>query len=491
MFEKYTEKARRTVFFARYEASQFGSPYIETEHLLLGLLREDQALNNRFLRSHSAVASIREDIERHSVIRENIPTSADLPLSTGCRNVLNHAARESERLSHNHIGTEHLLLGILNEEKSFAAELLLSRGVTLAHVRESVAQDKSSPVSPVAQPAGGKPVLSEFGNDLAEQATDERFRPLVGREKELQRLVQILCRLARNNVVLVGEPGVGKKAIIYELAGRIGGRDVPPMLQGKTVLALDLPVIATGVRSRAKFEEALQNIVDDLMYSGGETILFIDHLNTLVRDASDSSSLHFINVIKPALQTGAVRCISTATPENYQQIIRKEPWLEQMFHVVEVAEPNETEAIAILRGTRERYERYHGVTYTDEALQYAVYHSRSYMLHRFLPDKALDLLDEAGSWIKLRQSLPEEIVEARKSVKSAQAREDAAIMNHEFEKARFYSDEARTEREKLNQLYEKHKIPQILPVTREDIEAVVASWTGLSIEAIRKSRMAS
>jgi ATP-dependent Clp protease ATP-binding subunit ClpC len=491
MFEKYTEKARRSIFFARYEASQFGSPYIETEHLLLGLLREDKALSNRFLKSHSALASIREDIERHSVIRESIPASADLPLSKECKDVLNHAARESERLSQDHVGTEHLLLGILNEEKSFAAELLLSRGVTLAQVREYVAQDKPSPVPSVAQPGGSKPVLSEFGNDLFEQATDERFRPLVGREQELQRVVQILCRLARNNAVLVGEPGVGKRTIIYELARRIAGHDVPPMLQGTAVLALDLSVIAAGARSRARFEEALEQIVEELMDSDEKLLLFIDRLNTLVRGRSDNQFLHFVTVLKPALQSGAVQCISTATPDDFQKVIQQEPWLEAMFHAVKVAEPDEAESITILAGVKQRYEKFHGVNYTDEALQYAVYHSRSYMLHRFLPDKALDLLDEAGSWVKLRHTLPEEILEANKRVKSAQARVEAAINNHEFEKARFYSDEAKTEREKLNQLYAQHNVSETLQVTREDIEAVVASWTGLSVEVIRKSRAAS
>src|SRR5437868_2868608 len=247
MFERYTEKARRVIFFARYEASQFGSPYIETEHLLLGLLREDKALTNRFLRSHASVESIRKQIEGHTTIREKVSTSVDLPLSNECKRVLAYAAEEAERLSHKHIGTEHLLLGLLREEKCFAAEILHERGLRLGTIREELARTSQEKAAPSQRGSGSSnresSLLSEFSRDLTQAAMDNQLDPLVGRENELERAVQILCRRTKNNPVLIGEPGVGKTAIVEGLAQRIADGEVPSFLADKKILALDLSLI--------------------------------------------------------------------------------------------------------------------------------------------------------------------------------------------------------------------------------------------------------
>ena len=279
MFERYTEKARRVIFFARYEASQFGSPYIETEHLLLGLLREDKALTNRFLRSHASVESIRKQIEGHTTIREKVSTSVDLPLSNECKRVLAYAAEEAERLSHKHIGTEHLLLGLLREEKCFAAEILHERGLRLSTVREELARSSQEK----AQPQRGREssLLSEFSRDLTQAAMDAQLDPLVGRDHELERVVQILCRRTKNNPVLIGEPGVGKTAIVEGLAQRIADGEVPSFLQDKRILALDLSLIVAGTKYRGQFEERLKTIMKELMESQN-AIIFIDELHTLV-----------------------------------------------------------------------------------------------------------------------------------------------------------------------------------------------------------------
>ena len=486
MFERYTEKARRVIFFARYEASQFGSPFIETEHLLLGLLREDKALTNRFLRSHTSVDSIRKQIEGHTAIREKVSTSVDLPLSHECKRVLAYAAEEAERLSHKHIGTEHLLLGLLREEKSFAAEILHERGQRLSTIREELARQQSEKVS--SNRPKESSLLSEFSRDLTQAAMDNALDPLIGRENELERLVQILCRRTKNNPVLIGEPGVGKTAIVEGLAQRIDTGDVPSFLADKRILALDLSLIVAGTKYRGQFEERLKTIMKELM-ENQNVIIFIDELHTLVGAGSAEGSLDAANILKPTLSRGEIQCIGATTPAEYRKSIEKDRSLERRFQAVKVPPTTEADAIKVLHGIKDRYEKFHAVSYTDEALEAAVYHSSRYIPDRFLPDKAIDLVDEAGARVKLRQTtMPEELAEVQKRIKFIVHRMENAIANHEFEKARFYSDEERREREHLRALREKYHLDDSTTgvVTKEDIEDVVARWTGIPVTSIKE-----
>jgi ATP-dependent Clp protease ATP-binding subunit ClpC len=486
MFERYTEKARRVIFFARYEASQFGSPYIETEHLLLGLLREDKALTNRFLRSHASVESIRKQIEAHTTIREKVSTSVDLPLSNECKRVLAYAAEEAERLSHKHIGTEHLLLGLLREEKCFAAEILHERGLRLSTIREELARSSQEKAQPQRQRESS--LLSEFSRDLTQAAMDTQLDPLVGRDGELERVVQILCRRTKNNPVLIGEPGVGKTAIVEGLAQRIADGEVPSFLADKRILALDLSLIVAGTKYRGQFEERLKTIMKELMESQN-SIIFIDELHTLVGAGSAEGSLDAANILKPALSRGEIQCIGATTPGEYRKSIEKDRSLERRFQAVKVPPPDEANATKILFGIKDRYEKFHAVTYTDESINFAVSHSNRYIPDRFLPDKAIDLIDEAGARVKLRQtSLPEEITEVQKRIKFIVHRMENAIANHEFEKARFYSDEERKERENLRALREKYHLDESATgvVGREDIEDVVSRWTGVPVTSIKE-----
>src|SRR5881275_2281316 len=486
MFERYTERARRVIFFARYEASQFGSTTIETEHLLLGLIREDKNLTNRFLRNSSSIESIRKEIEGRTTIREKVSTSIDLPLSNECKRILAYAAEEAERLNHRHIGTEHLLLGILREEKCVAAEILHERGLWLNAIREELARsvvDRQTLAKPKETP-----LLSEFSRDLTQAAMDGVLDPLVGRDAEIDRVIQILCRRTKNNPVLIGDPGVGKTAIVEGLAQRIVDGEVPSFLADKRILVLDLSLIVAGTKYRGQFEERLKTIMKELV-DNPNTVVFIDELRTLVGAGSAEGSLDAANILKPALSRGEIQCIGATTPGEYRKSIEKDRSLERRFQAVTVPPPNEPDAVKIINGIKDRYEKFHAVTYTEEAIGLAVSHSNRYIPDRFLPDKAIDLIDEAGARVKLRQtSLPDDITEVQKRIKFIVHRMENAIANHEFEKARFYSDEERKERENLRALREKYHLDESSAgvVGKEDIEDVVSRWTGVPITSIKE-----
>jgi len=422
-------------------------------------------------------------------MREKVSTSVDLPLSQECKRVLAYAAEEAERLSHKHIGTEHLLLGLLREEKSFAAEILHERGLRLSAIREELGRLQSEKSS--SNRAKETSLLSEFSRDLTQAALEGQLDPLIGRENEVERVIQILCRRTKNNPVLIGEPGVGKTAIVEGLAQRIADGNVPSFLADKRILALDLSLIVAGTKYRGQFEERLKTIMKELM-EAQNAVIFIDELHTLVGAGSAEGSLDAANILKPALSRGEIQCIGATTPAEFRKSIEKDRSLERRFQAVKVPPPQEVDAIKILFGIKERYEKFHAVTYTDEALRSSVYHSNRYIPDRFLPDKAVDLIDEAGARVKLRQSsLPEEMTDVQKRIKFVVHRMENAIANHEFEKARFYSDEERKERENLRLLREKYNIDETAmgAVTRDDIEEVVARWTGVPVTSIKEEEM--
>src|SRR5467141_889611 len=485
MFERYTEKARRVIFFARYEASQFGAPAIEPEHLLLGLMREDKTLTGRFFpRAQITIESIRREIESRTLLRERIPTSVELPLAPETKRVLHYSHEESDRLQHRHIGTEHLLLGLLREERSMAAQILFERGLRLAAVRDEIARQTGAD----ARHRKDIPHLLEFSRDLTDDAANDRLDPLIGRDDEIERVVQILCRRTKNNPVLIGEPGVGKTAIVEGLAQRIVRGEVPSFLENKRILSLDISLIVAGTKYRGQFEERLKQIMRELI-DNPQYIVFIDELHTLVGAGSAEGSLDAANILQPALSRGEIQCIGATTPGEYRKSVEKDRSLERRFQAVKVGAPSEDEAIQVLEGVRERYEKFHAVSYTDEAIRYAVYLSSRYIPDRFLPDKAIDLIDEAGARVKLRQAmLPDEVAEVQKRVKFITHRMETAIANHEFEKARFYSEEERKEKENLRGLRERYKLDDASTgiVTREDIEEVVARWTGIAVTSIKE-----
>src|SRR5918911_1641246 len=462
MFERYTEKARRVIFFARYEASQFGAPAIEPEHLLLGLMREDKSLTARFLaRAQTSLEAIRKAIEERAPLREKLSTSVELPLAPETKRVLAYAHEESDRLQHRHIGTEHLLLGLLREERSMAAEILYERGLRLNAVRDEIAR-KSGADARTSQKKD-TPHLVEFSRDLTDDAANDKLDPLIGREAEIERVVQILCRRTKNNPVLIGEPGVGKTAIVEGLAQRIVRGDVPSFLENKRILSLDLSLIVAGTKYRGQFEERLKQIMRELV-ENPQYIVFIDELHTLVGAGSAEGSLDAANILKPALSRGEIQCIGATTPAEFRKSIEKDRSLERRFQAVKVPPPSEEEAVSILDGVRERYEAFHQVRYTEDAIEAAVYQSNRYIPDRFLPDKAIDVIDEAGARVKLR------------------ARRDAPAP-----RADIYDDRSYMRGTALSSSFvDEEEMLMAVEVTRDDVEEVIARWTGIPVTSLKE-----
>ena len=488
MFERYTERARRVLFFARYEASQLGSISIETEHLLLGLIREGKGLTSRiFARSHLSLETIRKEIEGRTVFREKVSTSVEIPFSTETKRVLQHAAEEADRLLHNYIGTEHLLLSILREDRSVAASILSEKGMRLSTVREDIVQllNEKTTLTRVKE----TPLLAEFSRDLTEGAMKNQLDPLVGRGSELERVQQVLCRRTKNNAVLIGEPGVGKTAIVEGLAQKISCGDVPHFLADKRILALDISLIVAGTKYRGQFEERLKAIMKELT-ENPNIIVFIDELHTLVGAGSAEGSLDAANILKPALSRGEIRCIGATTPSEYRKYIEKDRSLERRFQAVRVDPPTEGETLEILMGVKDRYETFHRVTYTREAIEAAVHQSSRYINDRFLPDKAIDLVDEAGARAKLREAgYSEEFSEINNRVRVAVEQMESATAKKDYERAQFFREQEVLARENLQFVKEKFDVKSgahKVEVDKEDIDEVVSKWTGVPITSINQ-----
>ena len=490
MFERYTERARRVLFFARYEATQMGSTSIETEHLLLGLIREGKGLTSRiFARSHLSLDSIRKEIEGRTVFREKVATSVEIPFSADTKRVLQFAAEEADRLLHTYIGTEHLLLGLLREERSVAASILYEKGMRLASVREDIVQllnEKTAPARPKETP-----LLAEFSRDLTDAAVKNQLDPLVGRDSELERVQQVLCRRTKNNAVLIGEPGVGKTAIVEGLAQKIVCGDVPHFLADKRILALDISLIVAGTKYRGQFEERLKAIMKELT-DNPNIIVFIDELHTLVGAGSAEGSLDAANILKPALSRGEIRCIGATTPAEYRKYIEKDRSLERRFQAIKVDPPSEKDTVQVLLGVKDRYESFHHVEYTSEAIEAAVYQSSRYITDRFLPDKAIDLIDEAGARAKLRDAelisqTSEEARAMRVSVAPVDTPEGAE--SRSSDKAWLYRDPDLQGRESVQLVRDRIEVPSTssrIIIGKPEIDEVVSKWTGVPLTSVNE-----
>ena len=471
MFERYSERSRRIIFFARYEALQYGSPVIAPEHILLGLLREDKTVVGRFFPSGGVTSAdkLRAEIEERVVVRDRIPQSAELQLSPETKKVLFYASEEGRRQKDRLVGPEHLLIGLLREERSIAAEILIQFGVRVQDVRnEATRKSRASvPLDPVKKEPPKASSVAEFTRDLTELAANGKFDPLIGRETETERLIEILCRRTKNNPVLIGEAGVGKTAIVEGLAQRVAERRVPRFLENKRVLSLDLSLIVAGTKYRGQFEERLKKIIAEVR-EAGDAIIFIDELHTLIGAGSAEGTLDAANILKPALSRGEMQCIGATTPAEFRKSIEKDRALERRFQTIRIAPPTEEEAIEIVKGVAERYEAFHQVRYTDEALEAAVFQSNRFISERFLPDKAIDVLDEAGARAKLKAHEQE----------SAEPSWTETIENW---KRRANDDQVLS--------LEVNSIDDILTsveVTKSDVDDVISRLTGIPVSTVGK-----
>ena len=488
-FDKFTERARKVLQLAQEEAQRFNHNYIGTEHILLGLVREGDGVAARVLGNLGIeLHKVRSAVE-FIIGRGDRTVIGDIGLTPRAKRVIELAVDEARRLNHHYIGTEHLLLGLVREGEGIAAGVLESLGVSLEKVRAQVIEVlKSSSGSPTG---GGKgqsktPYVDALGTDLTSLAAAGKLGPLIGRQKEIERVIQILSRRTKNNPALIGEPGVGKTAIVEGLAQRIVNNEVPETLRGKRVLALDMGALVAGTKYRGEFEERLKKVVAEIKDSGA--ILFIDELHTLVGAGAAEGAVDAANILKPALSRGELQTIGATTLDEYRKYIERDAALERRFQPVHVDEPSPEETLEILRGIKGLYEEHHTLKITDDALKAAASLAARYITDRFLPDKAIDLVDEASSRVRLyRSAQPSSLKDAMQELDAISKEKESLVASEDYERAADLREREGALRKRITDMeegFEEEKRADTLYVTEEDIAQVVAMWTGIPLMRI-------
>ncbi|MGE5599045.1 MAG: ATP-dependent Clp protease ATP-binding subunit [Bacteroidota bacterium] len=497
MYERFTERARKVLFLSQQEAKRLGHNYIGTEHLLLGLVAEGEGVAAEALRTLGInLQKVRSELEK-IIGTGDAPYLGEVALTPRAKRVLELALDEGRQLGHNYVGTEHLILGLIRESEGVAAQVLKNMGLDLEKVRKQVLSQlgtntQSSPVG-----GGGGPqatqTLNQFGQDLTELARIGKLDPVIGREVEIERVIQVLSRRTKNNPVLIGEPGVGKTAIAAGLAQKIVRGDVPEVLKGKRVVTLDMGGLIAGTKYRGEFEERLKKVMDEIR-SAGDVVLFVDEMHTLVGAGAAEGAIDAANILKPALARGEIQVIGATTLDEYRKYVEKDAALERRFQPIMVGEPTKEESMEILRGLRDRYEAHHRVKITDDAIKAAVMLADRYITDRFLPDKAIDLVDEASSKVRLKATIyPPDLKDLEEKLKAVQKEKEAAIQNEEFEKAaRLRDDEQKIQAELDAHRRDWHsKRGMEEPrVTEEEIAEVVSSWTRIPVAKLREEETA-
>jgi ATP-dependent Clp protease ATP-binding subunit ClpC len=487
MFNRFTERARKVIILAKEEAKRFNHDYIGTEHILLGLIREGEGVAASVLEKMGlSLENIRLEIEKLVQPGPTTQIIGDLPFTPRSKKALELSAEEAHALGHNYIGTEHILLVLIREEEGVASQVLINLGLDLETVRNKIMEVLGSELPGFGQPAAKKktPALDAFGRDLTALAKEAKLDPVIGREKEIERVIQILSRRTKNNPVLLGEAGVGKTAIVEGLAQSIVSGNVPEILRHKRIIVLDLALMVAGTKYRGQFEERIKAVMEEIKRSQ-DVIIFIDELHTLVGAGAAEGAIDASNILKPALSRGEIQCIGATTIDEYRKYIEKDAALERRFQTIMVEPPSIDQTIEILKGLRERYEAHHRVVYKDEALVAAAKFADRYISGRFLPDKAIDLIDETGSRARLSALvLPPQIKELEAKVEVLKKEKEAHIKNQDFEKAAALRDQERTAREELERLNRDWSVTRDKTnpeVGEEDIASIVSQWTGIPI----------
>ena len=494
MFERFTEKAIKVIMLAQEEARRLGHNFVGTEQILLGLIGEGTGVAAKVLKSMGVnLKDARIEVEK-IIGRGSGFVAVEIPFTPRAKRVLELSLEEARQLGHNYIGTEHLLLGLIREGEGVAARVLENLGVDLSKVRTQVIRMLGETAEVAAgSTATGRtktPTLDEFGTNLTQLAVERKLDPVVGRQKEIERVIQILGRRTKNNPVLIGEPGVGKTAIAEGLAQRISTKDIPDILEDKRVVTLDIGLLVAGTKYRGEFEERLKKIMDEIR-TAGNVILVIDEVHTLIGAGAAEGAIDAANILKPALARGELQCIGATTLDEYRKHIERDAALERRFQPVMVGEPSVDETIEILYGLRERYEQHHKLKILDEALVAAAKLSDRYISDRFLPDKAIDLIDEAGSRVRLLNSqLPPAAKELEKELKGILKQKDDAVRGQDFEKAGELRDREIELREQIQSIASAKKTEgeTVDPVvTAEEIAHIVASWTGVPVNKLTET----
>jgi ATP-dependent Clp protease ATP-binding subunit ClpC len=495
MWEPFTERARRSIVLAQEEAQRLGNNYIGTEHILLGIISEGESLAAKVLETLGVnLAKVRAEVEA-IVGRGGQTVQQEMVFTPRAKRVIELAFEEARQLNHNYIGTEHLLLGLIREGEGVAARVLTNLGVDPAKVRVQTTSLLGAETQSQG-PQKGKsktPTLDAYGRDLTQLAREGKLDPVVGRATEIERVIQILSRRTKNNPALIGEPGVGKTAIAEGLAQRVISGDVPEPLRDKRVITLDLAGLVAGTKYRGEFEERMKRVMDEIRAAAGEIILFIDELHTLVGAGAAEGAIDASNIIKPALARGELQCIGATTLNEFRKHIEKDSALERRFQSIMVGEPSVDETIEILKGLRDRYEAHHRVKISDEALEAAARLSDRYITDRFLPDKAVDLMDEAASRVRLQStSLPPEIREVENEIRKVRTEKEAVIKAQEFEKAAQIRDKEEKLRARKQTMEEEWREKRNVKgattntVGPEEIAHIVSTWTRIPVSKLKE-----
>ncbi len=487
-FERFSEGARRVLTRAQGEAQRLGHSYIDTEHILLGIVGEESGIAAKVLSNLGiSMSKVQAAVEFVIGKGERRAASGDVDLAPRAKRAIEFAVDEARRLNSSYIGVEHLLLGLLRENEGIAFSVLESFGITLERARDEVSRvirQEAVRARTTGRTATRTPTLDQLGTDLTALARADKLDPIIGRNKEIERIIQILSRRTKNNPALIGEAGVGKTAIVEGLAQRIIAGEAPEVLQGKRIVALDIGALVAGTKYRGEFEERLKKVIEEEK-SAGNCILFIDEMQTIVGAGAAEGAVDASNILKPSLSRGEIQCIGAATMDDYRKYVEKDPALERRFQPVLVAEPTMEETLEILRGIKHRYEEFHQLDISDEALQTAATLATRYIADRFLPDKAIDLVDEASSRVRIKRgSAPIGLAEARRALESVRKEKEAAIAGQQYE----YSGELRDRElqltEKIEAMKKEWQVKQEegRPVVNsEDIAEVASMWTGIPV----------